>query len=271
MKAKSLLFSSIFLLASCSIIDNESGQLEEEITQEEEQEIEQDTTKEEPEEEEIKEELTEEEKMIQKLPESASTEDWNLILVNPWEALPEDFNPELVEVHNQERIDSRIEKSWNDWFEAGADAGHQLFFASGYRSIELQENNFNREVQLNIDLGMSEEEANKKAKEYLTEPGHSEHHTGLALDIVDEAWIVAGNDLEPEYAEEPSQHWLEETMTDYGFILRYPEGKEEVTGILYEPWHFRYVGVENAKFIVENNLALEEFVELLSLREAQAE
>src|SRR5699024_1120015 len=125
--------------------------------------------------------------------------------------------------------------------------------------------------QLNIDSGMSEEEANKKAKEYLTEPGHSEHHTGLALDIVDEAWIVAGNDLEPEYAEEPSQHWLEETMTNNGFILRYPEGKEEVTGILYEPWHFRYVGVENAKFIVENKLALEEFVELLSLREAHAE
>lgn len=270
MKVKNLLLSSLFLLAGCSILEQEPIQEEQEVIEDNEKELESEIT-EESTSEEVLEEPTQEELMIEKLPESASTEDWNLILVGPFDALPEGYNPELVEVFNQERVDVRVEDAWNNWYQAGLDAGHRLFFASGYRSIDLQRNNFNREIQMNMDTGMSEEEAITKAKEFLTEPGHSEHHTGLALDIVDEEWIFSGNDLEPEYETQASQHWLASTMDDYGFILRYPEGKEEITGILYEPWHFRYVGVENAKFIVEHELALEEYLELLALREEQAE
>lgn len=271
MKVKSLLFMSFFLLAGCSILEQESIQEEQEVIEENEiEELEPETT-EDPEIEEVVEEPTQEELMIEQLPESASTEDWNLILVGPYDALPEGFDPELVQVFNDESVDVRIENAWNEWYQAGLDAGHRLFFASGYRSVELQRNNFNGEIQTNINAGMSEEEVIEKAKEYLTEPGHSEHHTGLALDIVDEEWIFSGNDLEPEYESQPSQHWLVSTMANFGFILRYPEGKEEITGILYEPWHFRYVGVENAKYIVEHELALEEYLELLTLREEQAE
>lgn len=271
MKVKSLLISSLFLLAGCSILEQESIQEEQEVIEEKEvEELEPEVT-EEPEIEEVVEEPTQEELMIEQLPESASTEDWNLILVGPYDALPEGFDPELVQVFNHESVDVQVEEAWNNWYKAGLDAGHRLFLASGYRSVELQKNNFNGEVQTNINAGMSEDEAIEKAKEYLTEPRHSEHHTGLALDIVDEEWIFSGNGLDTEYETQTSQHWLVSTMANFGFILRYPEGKEEITGILYEPWHFRYVGVENAKYIVEYELALEEYLELLTLREEQAE
>lgn len=209
-------------------------------------------------------ELTEEEKLIMELPASASAEDWNLILVNPWKALPEDYEVELVKVNNEQQIDVRIEEAWNNWYEAALSAGHRLFFASGYRGIERQRSNFNSSVQSYMNEGFSEEEAIEKSKEYLTEPGHSEHHTGLALDIVDEEWIVAGNGLETEYEAQASQQWLVSTMADYGFILRYPQGKEEITGINYEPWHFRYVGVESAQFMIEHDLTLEEYTDLLN-------
>ena len=87
------------------------------------------------------------------------------------------------------------------------------------------------------------------------------------MDIVDEEWIVAGNGLMPEYDTQESQQWMVDTMADFGFILRYPESKEDVTGIQYESWHFRYVGEENAQFIIEHDLVLEEYIELLQLRE----
>lgn len=256
MKFKSLLFSSVLLLSACSVIEDQP--LEQETENVEEQ------TETEAEE---QEEVSWEEQMVEKLPETASLDDWNLVLVGPWNELSKDFKPELVEVNNQQEIDARIESAWDAWYQAALEAGHRLFFASGYRSIELQEINFDSTVQQNINAGMSEEEAIEKAKEYLTVPGHSEHHTGLALDIVDEEWIVEGNGLDPEYETQASQQWLVDTMTDFGFILRYPENKEEVTGILYEPWHFRYVGKENAKFIVDHELALEEYIDLLTLRD----
>lgn len=212
-------------------------------------------------------ELSATEKLIQQLPENASVADWNLILVNPEQALPEDFDVELAEVDNEQRIDSRIVENWENLRTAANQAGHRLFLASAYRDIARQEANFNRRVNGYIEEGLTEEEAREKAKEYLTEPGHSEHHTGLALDIVDEEWIVAGNGLEPEYEGEASQQWLVENMTDYGFVLRYPEGKETITQIEYEPWHFRYVGPEHAAFMVEHDLTLEEYVDLLNQAE----
>lgn len=214
--------------------------------------------------------LTEEEKLMQSLPEQSTSDDWNLLLVGPWDALPENYEPMLVEVDNEQRIDERIEDAWFAWKDAALQAGHRLFFASGYRSVAHQEANFNATYENHLSNGHSEEEALNKTKEYLTEPGHSEHHTGLALDIVDEEWIVAGHGLTPDYDTQASQQWLVDTMTDYGFILRYPEGKEEITGIQYESWHFRYVGQENAEFIVENDLVLEEYIELLKLREETA-
>lgn len=209
--------------------------------------------------------------LIDALPEETHTDDWNIILVNNWNPLPEDFEVELEEVDNEQFIDERIVDAWNEWRDAANEAGHQLFFASGYRSVERQTANYENSIQRYLNDGYSEEEAIELTEEYIAVPNHSEHHTGLALDIVDQEWIAEGNGLIPEYDTQDSQHWLIETMTDYGFILRYPKGKEEITGINYESWHFRYVGVENAQFMEENDLVLEEFYELLEEREAQHE
>lgn len=247
-----LLFITPFIMA-CSTGDSQKvNETTEEITEETTEESK--TTEE---------ELSSADLLLNELPEEANHEDWNLILVNPVQALPADFEIELAEVDNEQRIDKRIVDAWTSWKDAALVEGHRLFFASGHRDVERQATNFNRSVQEYISEGLTEEEAIEKSKEYLTEPGHSEHHTGLALDIVDEEWIVSGQGLEPEYENEESQKWLVSSMSDYGFILRYPEGKEEITGISYEPWHFRYVGIENARFIEANNLTLEEYSELL--------
>lgn len=266
MRLVKVLLMSVFILSGCSQIDiffNESTQ-----------QVPIDKTEEEsnqgvtdyPTESEI-EDVSEEEMMIQELPPEVSVSDWNLILVNPWEALPEKYEAEFIEVDNTQKIDVRIEEAWNNWRDAASKAGHNLFFASGYRTIERQRTNFNNSVVGYVNDGYSEEEAIEKTKEYLTEPGHSEHHTGLALDIVDHSWINAGRRLEPDYDTQESQQWLVETMADYGFILRYPLGKEEITGIEYESWHFRYVGVENAKFIKQYDLVLEEYISLIKMRD----
>jgi D-alanyl-D-alanine carboxypeptidase len=85
----------------------------------------------------------------------------------------------------------------------------------------------------------------------------------LAVDIVDSNWLETGKGLIPEYDTQPSQHWLIDNMTDYGFILRFPKGKEAETGIEYESWHFRYVGTENAKYLEKYDLSLEEYIQLL--------
>lgn len=213
--------------------------------------------------EETPEEIKIDKQLLQDLPASAKLDAWNLILVNPTEALDSNFAVDLIEVDNEQRLDWRIVDAWNSWKEAAAEAGHELFLASAYRDIARQELNFNKKVKEYVNEGLSEAEAREKAKEYLTEPGHSEHHTGLALDIVDEEWIVAGRRLETDYEQEASQKWLLETMTDYGFILRYPKAKEAITMIEYEPWHFRYVGNEHARFMAEHDLVLEEYIALI--------
>lgn len=254
MKKISMFLISALLLTGCSLMGNEA---EEPSTPGED--VVEDNQAEDP----APEELTAEEKLIQELPATASTTDWNLLLVNPDQALPENFTVALEVVDNEQRIDDRIVEAWTKMRTAANAAGHRLFLASAYRDVARQEANFNQTVNQHMSEGLTEKEAREKAKEYLTEPGHSEHHTGLALDIVDEEWIVAGHGLDPEYEGELSQQWLVENMATYGFVLRYPEGKETITQIEYEPWHFRYVGPENAAFMIAHDLTLEEYVALL--------
>jgi len=218
--------------------------------------------------------LSEEERneleLIQSLPEESDTDDWNLILVNNENPLPEDFNVETTEVADGESIDSRIVENWEQWDEKALENSFSLSLISGYRTVDHQESNFNSQLQAYISEGDSEEEAYEKTARYYAIPGESEHHTGLAVDILDTDWMAQGRSLEEEYETQESQHFLEDTMTEFGFILRYPEDKEEITGIGYEPWHFRYVGRENAEFMVGNNLALEEYIELLNKRDELA-
>lgn len=218
--------------------------------------------------------LTEKEKLITQLPEDAHASDWNLILVNNDHPVPENYDEQvtMVPAENGLLMDERIFENWDAWNTVAQEAGYGLVLVSAYRSVDLQQSLFDDSYQQNLARGYSEEEAREKTMEYLTIPGSSEHHTGLALDIVDTDWAAQTDDpLVPEYDQHPSQHFLVDTMTDYGFILRYPKGKEDITGIQYESWHFRYVGKENARFITEHDLTLEEYLDLLNQRDQQAQ
>lgn len=273
MNKKWLIFPvSLLLLTGCTLIENETNEVQESINQSDShsQDSESDTESSEKEESTEIESMSEEEKehqnLIETLPADADIEDWNLILVNNWNPLPDDFEPDLVEVEAEKSIDRRIVDAYDSWMTAAETAGHQLYFASGYRSVERQQNNYNRSINQYIKEGYSKEEAIEKTEEYIAIPKSSEHHTGLAIDIVDQQWIAEGNGLTPDYDTQESQQWLVDTMAEYGFILRYPEDTKELTDINYESWHFRYVGKENAQFIVEHNLVLEKYIELLNER-----
>lgn len=271
-KRRLILLLSSLILTGCSAIDNEK-RINEQVSettatdQEDSESTNSNQSKEETD------SVTEEEKnhlaLIESLPENVSTEDWNLILVNNWNPLPDDFEPDLVEVEPDKQIDRRIVNAYENWTAAAESAGHNLYLASGYRSVERQQNNYDRSINQYVQEGYTKEEAVEKTEEYIAIPKRSEHHTGLAIDIVDQEWIAEGNGLTPDYDTQESQKWLINTMGDYGFILRYPEDKKEVTDINYESWHFRYVGEENARFIIDHNLALEEYIELLTERETR--
>lgn len=125
--------------------------------------------------------------------------------------------------------------------------GIKLWMTSGYRSYYDQEYIYN---------GYVKRDGQEKADTYSARPGHSEHQTGLAYDL---------NDLDWNFGETPEGKWVAENCHKYGFILRYPEGKEEITGYMYEPWHIRYVGVEKATEIFESGLCLEEFLNITSV------
>ncbi len=135
------------------------------------------------------------------------------------------------------------------------DEGYQYFIASAYRSREKQQALINDGVRKRMRHGASYDEAIEKTYEEIMPAGHSEHETGLALDI-----LCSGNmHMDVSQKEEPGNRWLRKHCYKYGFILRYPKGKEHITNTTYEPWHFRYVGERAAKYMREQNLTLEEF------------
>lgn len=146
-----------------------------------------------------------------------------------------------------------------DLLAAAADEGYQYWIASAYRSRERQQELVDEDVARYMAQGMSRQQALEKTYEQTMPAGKSEHETGLALDIL----CSENLNMDTTQAEEAGNRWLAEHAHEYGFILRYPVDKEEITGILYEPWHFRYVGKEAAMFLWENELTLEEFWEII--------
>ena len=181
---------------------------------------------------------------------------WELILVNADNRLESDWTPPTVITVSDSQcpIDSRIEEPLMNMAQACKDAGLSIYLSSGYRSYSEQAANFTRVCNNN---GVSDgKDANGY---YITTPaGGSEHQTGLAVDITDRYYEIKDSSIENT----ETFKWLKENCTDYGFILRFPSDKREITGVMYEPFHFRYVGVEAAKYITENNLCLEEFIAL---------
>ena len=200
----------------------------------------------------------------------ASSADWNLVLVNRENQLAEEIVMELYLTESGYQIDSRIQEPYLQLMEAGKAAGMDFTMISGYRSIEQQQTNYDVNYQNYLASGLSEEEARTKTEEYIALPNASEHITGLAVDITSTALAnQEGNSgLFPDLENYPEGLWLKENAPKFGFILRYPKAKEAITGINFEPWHFRYVGIENAMYMTEKNLTLEEYIAILKQNEA---
>ena len=185
------------------------------------------------------------------------SEPWALVLVSSSHPLPQGTaEPSLTALSNGLEVDSRIYASLIDMLNGAQDAGLSPVVCSAYRSRASQETLFANKVQEYLDEGLSQSEAQAQAGTWVAVPGTSEHETGLALDIVDIDYQL----LDEDQADTPTQQWLLQHAWEYGFILRYPEDKTDLTGIDYEPWHYRYVGKEAAKIIQEEGLCLEEFV-----------
>ena len=182
--------------------------------------------------------------------------DWRLMLVNPWHLIPDDFTVETLTLLNGMEIDVRAADDLDAMIDACFNAGCYPDIASAYRSHDYQQMLFEEEQSNWINEGYSEKEAYEKAAEAIAIPGTSEHECGLAVDIVDAEYQRTNEDQENT----PTQQWLLEHSWEYGFVLRYPDDKIDITGIKYEPWHYRYVGKKNAKEMYENNQCLEEFI-----------
>lgn len=142
-------------------------------------------------------------------------------------------------------------------------AGYTLATISAHRTIAYQEQNVQRGYNTYLGQGYSEAEASELTNAYYAPAQASEHSTGLAFDWLGTEWTSIGGSLDEPYADQPSAQWLADNAQDYGFILRYPKGKELVTGYNFEPWHYRYVGVEAAQYIHQYDLTLEEFYALV--------
>lgn len=184
-----------------------------------------------------------------------------LILVNKEHALEDvSYENNLRQICNGRLQASKVLYSdLVDLLAAAGEEGYQYWIASAYRSKERQQELVDEDVARYMAKGMSRQEALAKTYEQTMPAGKSEHETGLALDIL----CSENLNMDETQAEEPGNKWLVEHAHEYGFVLRYPAGKEEITGIFYEPWHFRYVGKEVAVFLRENELTLEEFWEIL--------
>ena len=180
-----------------------------------------------------------------------------VILVNYANMLPDNWEVDLVELRNGEQIDRIAYDSLQKMLDDARAEGYDPLICSSYRSNEKQTRLFNNKVQQYIDEGYSESEAKTEAGKWVAVPGTSEHQTGLTVDIVS----VDNQNLDESQLDNPCQLWLMEHCYDYGFILRYPPDKSDITKINFEPWHYRYVGMEAAQEMKEKGICLEEYAE----------
>ena len=173
-----------------------------------------------------------------------------LILVNADHPIPEDYTVTLKQLRNGQSVDERIYPQLQQMFDHARQDGIYPLINESYRTAERQQEIMDKYVSNYRAGGLSEEDAVKKALTVVAVPGTSEHQLGLALDII------------AEYDSDSSAtwEWLRDHCWHYGFILRYPADKVKVTGISYEPWHFRYVGIDAAREIMEQGITLEEYL-----------
>lgn len=177
-------------------------------------------------------------------------EEWNLILVNTWNEIPKDYDVTLTELSNGQEVDSRIYPYLQDLFDAMREDGIYPIVREGYRTADEQQRILDDKVMAFIREGYSKSRAKRLAEKWVAVPGTSEHQLGIAVDI---------NADKEKSSNEEVYEWLAENAYKYGFILRYPQGKEDITGTAYEPWHYRYVGEEAAEEIFNRQICFEEY------------
>ena len=178
-----------------------------------------------------------------------------LILVNPWNPIPAEYSPELVSIGDGREIDARCRGDLEAMLSACRSAGCEPYICSAYRTAETQLSLYENKVSRLMAAGLDLSAARAEAARVVAIPGTSEHQLGLAVDIVDTAYMS----LDEGQEDTAVQQWLMKNSYRYGFILRYPSGKSDVTGIIYEPWHYRYVGKAAAEEIYRSGLCLEEY------------
>lgn len=192
--------------------------------------------------------------------EEVDPDQWNLLLANPDHPLPEDFSVETEQVQGSFEMDVRVAPAMREMIQAAKEDGVDLLVCSAYRSVEKQKTLFQNQVDQFVSGGMSQEDAVAKTATMIAVPGTSEHHTGLCADIV----TPTHQTLDEAFGETEAGQWLQEHAVEYGFILRYPKDKQDVTKIIYESWHYRYVGKQHAQLIKDSGLCLEEYLEQMS-------
>lgn len=188
--------------------------------------------------------------------EEPESGDWNLVLVNAITPIADGHQMTLVNYNESIQCDERILGALKAMMKAAAADGVSVYPTSGYRSKERSKYLYERQVQQYLDRGYSEENALKIAAHWVAPPGTSEHHTGLAFDFLSNESTT----MNATFANTKAAKWLYEHAAEYGFILRFPQGKEDITGITFEPWHYRYVGTEAAAYIRSKEITLEEYL-----------
>lgn len=208
---------------------------------------------------EVSEDRIDEEKISEK-ENNKVIDDELLTLVNYENEVPENWQVNLIAINNNQLVDKRIYDDLMAMLQDSKRAGLELLICSSYRSNEKQMQLYQEKVNEYLNQGYLKDEAENKAAFWVARPGTSEHQLGLAIDIVSKD----NQRLDPSQESTIEQQWLMANSYKYGFILRYPTDKSDITKIGYEPWHYRYVGKNHARKIKELDVCLEEYLSLIN-------
>lgn len=188
-------------------------------------------------------------------PKKKEITDWRLKLANYENILPEDFEVEVSNIDDTRQFDTRaIDELKNMMNDMRKDGIANIWIQSAYRSVARQKELYDNSIKKYLQQGKTQEEAEKLTDEYINKPGSSDHNLALAVDF---------NYVDNKFEDLEGFKWLKKNAENYGFILRYPKDKEDITKISYESWHWRYVGKEHAQKMNEMNMCLEEYIEYL--------
>ncbi|XJS11288.1 D-alanyl-D-alanine carboxypeptidase family protein [Aerococcaceae bacterium WGS1372] len=211
------------------------------------------------------------EEMMKNLPESASLDDPYLMIINRENRITEDIPMEFAMTGSGEYYNAEIVEPFSAMISAAELEGYSYQTVSAYRTMAYQAANFDNRYMMYINDGYSEADAFYYTDMFVAPADATEHSTGLAFDLLGYDYQEYGRDLHQVYGQYGSAIWLADNAHNYGFVVRYLDGKQEITGYEYEPWHIRYVGVDHATFMHEYGLSLEEYLTLIHLRDQGAE